>query len=283
MNLIKISQKVNKIQNFMKPILAKIRNDKNKKFFIDGAKKIINKNLVNIGKINKLNKNIKKIFFDKLIKDINNYNNNNKKRNGIINGSNKINEKIKNLMTKNFIKKWKYKNKDNYKKNNKAALLIQKLFKGYQARKEKNRLLNIKKAMLNLFNKKDKLANNKLCSVLRKWNSLAKLLNYNDKAIKIQKQWNKYQDKLNKDKDLANKLKIQRGLEKLINNKFGGKYAINKIKEEANRNKFNKFINVLINNRKNKLKDSLDKIKKQAFDNTLKKALEVQPDRKCVV
>ena len=131
--------------------------------------------------------------------------------------------------------------------------------------------------MINLFNKKDKLANNKLCSVLRKWNSLAKLLNYNDKAIKIQKQWNKYQDKLNKDKELANKLKIQRGLEKLINNKFGGKYAINKIKEEANRNKFNKFINVLINNRKNKLKDSLDKIKKQAFDNTLKKALEVQP------
>ena len=92
-----------------------------------------------------MNKNIKKIFFDKLIKDIKNYNNNIKKKNGIINGSNVINEKIKNLMTKNFIKKWKYKNKDNYLKKNKAALLIQKFYKGYKARKEKNRLFNIKK------------------------------------------------------------------------------------------------------------------------------------------
>ena len=275
--LVGLIQKIIKIQKFIKPILAKIRYTKYKNFFNNNAKKIFNKALSNFAKINKLNNNIKKIYFDKLINDIKNHNYDEKKKNGILNGSDLINEKIKNLMTKRFIKKWKYKNKNDYNKKNKDALLIQNNYRKHNAIKEKNRLLNIKKAILNLVNKKDNLANNKLCCILRKWNSIAKFLNYNDKALKIQKQWNKFQDKLNKDKELANKLKIKNGLEKLMNIKFGGKYAIDKIKEELNRKIFNKFNDVLIKKRKDNLKQPFDAIKKRVFDNTLKKALEIQP------
>ena len=275
--LIKIDEKAGKIQNFFKPILAKMRNDKNKEFFICKAKKMIYKTLLNLGKINKLNKKIKRIFFDKLINDIKQDNNDKKKKSGILNGSNILNEKIKNILTKTFIKKWKYKNKENYSKNNKAALQIQKNYKGYLAKKEKNRLLNIKQALANLVNKKDKIANNKLCSILRKWNNLSKLLNFNDKAKTIQKQWNKFQDKVNKDKELENKLKIKNGLDKLLNIKFGGKYFIDKIKSASNKAIFNKFNDLLIIKRKDNLKEPLDNIKKKAFNNTLKKAVEIQP------
>ena len=135
-------------------------------------------------------------------------------------------------MTKNLIKKWKYKSKDNYIKDNNKALLIQKNYKGYLARKEKNKLLDIKQALSKLVNKKDKFANNNLCSILRKWNNISKFMNYNDKAKTIQKQWSKFQDKVNKDKELENKLKIKNGLEKLFNIKFGGKDILNKIKRE---------------------------------------------------
>ena len=275
--LITIEQKAGKIQNFFKPLLAKIKNDKNKNFFIDKAKKIINKILLNIGKIYRLNKNIKKIFFDKLINDIKTDNNDKKKKNGILNGSNILNEKIKNLMTKKLIKKWKYKNKDNYIKDNNKALLIQKNYKGYLARKEKNKLLDIKQALSKLVNKKDKFANNNLCSILRKWNNISKFMNYNDKAKTIQKQWSKFQDKVNKDKELENKLKIKNGLEKLFNIKFGGKDILNKIKSAANKAIFNKFNNLLIQKRKDNLKEPFDKIKKEAFNNTLKKAVDIQP------
>ena len=98
-----------------------------KNFFNNNAKKIFNKALSNFAKINKLNNNIKKIYFDKLINDIKNHNYDEKKKNGILNGSDLINEKIKNLMTKRFIKKWKYKNKNEYNKKNNVR------------RKEKNR------------------------------------------------------------------------------------------------------------------------------------------------
>ena len=89
--------------------------------------------------------------------------------------------------------------------------------------------------------------------------------------------WRKFLDKINKDKELARKLKIQKGLEKLLNIKFGCKYVFDKIESENNRKIFEQFNELLKNKRLDHLKDCFDKIKKRAFDNVLRKAITI-PD-----
>ena len=279
-NLIKLTDKINLIQNTMKPFLAKIKNDKYKEFFNKNAKKKIAKILLEMSKVNKFKKCFNKIYGQILINKLKKNKFDQKKKNNINNGANIANDRIKNLMTKMLIKKWKRVNIDKYNKANNSALLIQKNYRAYLARKDKNKLMKIKKLLLSIILRKDKLVNYKICGILRKWNSIANMLNYDNKAKKIQEQYKKYQDKLNKDKELAKELKIKNGLEKLINIKFGAKHALNKIKSQKNRKIFNKFNDALLKKRKDILKNVFDRIKKTGSDNVLRKALDIQNDLK---
>ena len=275
--LIKINEKVRAIQKFMKPKLAKIRNDKFKRFFNDNVLKKIYRLMLLSGKINKLQNALKKQSQKLLLNNLK-ANKKDKNRNNILRKViTKTNEKKKNILLKKYIEKWKEQNNKIKEKTNGSVLKIQKAYKGYKARKKKNRLLIRKKIILDLIKKKDNIINNNLYITLRKWIYIVRTLTCNDNAKIIQKNWRKFLVKKRKDEELSKKLRINNGLEKLINIKFGGKYAIDKINSEKNRNIFNKFNEMLKKKRLNNLKDSFNKIKKEGFDNTLKKALKI-PD-----
>ena len=276
----KINDKVIFIQRFIRPILAKINNDKFKKFFNDNANKKICKLLLLAGKMNKLQHSLNypriRIFLDILEQVGDDKNKNDTLRKTVSD----IDKKIRYIKLKKFIERWKDQHKKLGDKTNESALKIQKAYLVYKAIKEKNRLKNIKNKLKKFVSNKDDLKNNKLHNTLRKWIAIAKYLKLNDNALKIQDQWRKFQEKINNDKELARQLKIKNGLEKLFNIKFGCKYALDKINSEKNRNTFIKFNNDLENKRLDTLKNCLDSIKQKKKDNILENVLKIPDDFK---
>ena len=125
--------------------------------------------------------------------------------------------------------------------------------------------------------KKDNKRNNRLHTSLRKWIYIVRTLICNDNAKIIQKKWRQFQDKIKRDEELARKLKIKNGLEKLLNIPFGGKDILDKLKSEKNRQIFDIFNDILKKKRIDNLKECFDKIEKEAFDNVLKKIIKI-PD-----
>ena len=99
----------------------------------------------------------------------------------------------------------------------------------------------------------------------------------NDNARIIQEFCRDILKKCKEQKDSNDKKKRFNGLIKLLNIKFGKQYILDKIKSEINRNKFKKFNDDLKKHRLDTLKECFDKIKKTAFDNKLKSALNI-PD-----
>ena len=273
--LTKLNDKIIIIQRFVRPILAKIRNEKFKKYFNDNSKNKIIKSLLLAGKFNKLQHALNKPKLNRFMNNLQKIKKNKNRNYQLSKTIKKTNDKIKKVLLLKFIKRWKDNSKRIAVKKNDSAALIQRVFKGYKARKEKNRLLFIKKLIRSFILKKDNLINNNLYHALRKWAANVRGLICNENALKIQKMWRKFLDKINKDKELARKLKIQKGLEKLLNIKFGSKYVIDKIKSENNRNIFNQFNDMLKAKRYDILKDCFDKIKKRAFDNVLRKAMKI--------
>ena len=275
--LIKIIEKTIKIQKFIKPKLAKIRNDKFKSFFKDNAIKKVCKLILLNGKFNKLKHALKEPKLKKFINNLK-YIIKNKNRNDILKRIiNKRNKKTIDSILKKSIEKWKNQIKKIGDKENDSASKIQRSFKVYKARNKKERLIKRKKLILNLVLKKDNIKNNKLYSTLRKWICIVKTLKCNDKAKIIQKNWRKYQDKMKKDKELEQNLQRKNGLEKLLNIKFGVKYAIDKILSEKNRNIFNNFNDILNKKRLDNLKGCYVKIKNHGFYNKLREVIKI-PD-----
>ena len=190
---------------------------------------------------------------------------------------NDINEKIKYVLIKKYLLRWSDNNKKIADKTNDSASIIQRAFKGYTARKEKDRLLKIKKLLIINILKKENITNNKLYSAFMKWLNIVRHLQCNDNARIIQKFCRGIQEKLRRKKELARQLKIENGLQKLFNIKFGSRYALDKINSEKNRKIFQRFNDMLKNKRKDILKDCFDKIKQRETDNVLTKAIKI-PD-----
>ena len=272
-----IIDKVIFIQRFMKPKLAKIQNDKLKKFFSDKARKKIDKLLLLAGKVNKLQRAINKPTVHKFVTHLEVIHKD-KNRDFILKKAIKdINDKISHNKLKNFWDRWKDQHKKLVDKYNNSILIIQRNYRISKAVKEKNRLMDIKNLLTKFITDKDKIINNKLFSALRKWAAITKNLNLNDSALTIQKHWRKFKDKLDNDKELARKLKIQNGLEKLFNIKFGSRFVLDKIDSERKRNIFIKFNNDLKKKKIDTLRNCFDNIDIRACDNVLIKALQV-PD-----
>ena len=82
---------------------------------------------------------------------------------------------------------------------------------------------------------------------------------------------------MKKDKELEQNLQRKNGLEKLLNIKFGVKYAIDKILSEKNRNIFNNFNDILNKKRLDNLKGCYVKIKNHGFYNKLREVIKI-PD-----
>ena len=263
------------IQNFIRPKLAKLLNDKFKKFFHDNAHKKTNKLLLLVAKIYKLQhalnrpsvqrfrNNLKKLADKNRIKDL------------LKKAVNNKNNKLKILLLKKYITKWNDKAKNLKNKEFDGASTIQRGYLSYKARKERDRLQKIKSLLIIALIKKSNITNSKLYSYFIKWLNIARILGVNQNAKIIQDFCREIQKKLNEQKELRRKLRINNGLDKLFNIKYGAKYFFDKLKSARDKNVFKQFNDNLKKHKLNTVKDVFDKIRKTAFDNKLKTVLKI--------
>ena len=275
--LMKYNDNSRTIQRFIKPKLYRILNERFKKYFTGNGKKKVYRLILLAAKINKLQHALYRPSLDRFKNNLKKLADNKNRNDKMGKTLNDINEKIKYVLIKKYLLRWSDNNKKIADKTNDSASIIQRAFKGYTARKEKDRLLKIKKLLIINILKKENITNNKLYSAFMKWLNIVRHLQCNDNARVIQKFCRGIQEKLRRKKELARQLKIENGLQKLFNIKFGSRYALDKINSEKNRNIFQRFNDMLKNKRKDILKDCFDKIKQRETDNVLTKAIKI-PD-----
>ena len=275
--LIKYNENSRIIQRFIRPKLAKLLFDKFQKFFYDNGQKKAIKLLLLAGKMNKLLHAINRPTVQRFRNNLQ-----------IIRNNNKINDNLKNIVTKTndknnyemltrYFLKW-HNTIDTIKnKENDSASIIQRAFLSSKARDKKNKLKKIKELLIKMVIQKHNVSNNKLYTYFTKWLSKVRIMAINDNARVIQGFCRDILRKCKEKKELNDKLKVNNGILKLVNIKFGKKYAFDKIKSENNRNIFKKFNDDLKKHRLNTLKECFDKIRQTAFDNKLKRALTI-PD-----
>lgn len=85
---------------------------------------------------------------------------------------------------------------------------------------------------------KHNTSNNKLYIYFTRWLSKVRIMAINDNARVIQGFCRDILQKCKEQKELNNKLRMNNGLSKLFNIKFGKRYVFDKIKSENNRNIF---------------------------------------------
>ena len=268
------------IQNFIRPKLAKLFNDKVKKFFNDNAQKKVYKSILLAAKLNKLLHALNRPSVQKFQNNLKSITNNKI-----------LNDKLKNLTKKNntkndtekvrrYLQKWKN-IKDNINtKENDSASMIQRAFLSALARTKKNQLQTKKRILSKCIIQKYNITNNKLYIYFTRWLNKARLLKINDNARVIQGFCRDILQKCKEKKELNNKIKMNNGLIKLMNAKFGKKYAFDKIKSQRNRDVFRQFNDDLKKHRFNTLKECFDNIKNTAFNNKLKSAINIQDNLK---
>ena len=278
--LINIEKYSTIIQNFIRPKLAKLFNDKVKNFFNDYAQKKISKYLLLAGKLNKLlhalnrpsvqkfQNNLKTITTKKVIND------------KLRNLTNKNNSKNDTEKLRRYLQKWKNIVDSMNKTENDSASMIQRAFLSALARTKKNQLQTKKRILTKCIIQKYNISNNKLYIYFMRWLNKARLLKINDNAKIIQGFCRDILQKCKEKKELNNKIKMNNGLIKLMNIKFGKKYALDKIKSERNRDVFRQFNDDLKKHRLNTLKECFDNIKKTGFNNKLKSAIDIQDNLK---
>ena len=268
------------IQSFIRPKLAKLLNDKIKNFFDDQAHKKVSKYLLLAGKLNKLlhalNRPSVQRFMNNLQKISTNKNIDDKLRNI----SNKNNIKNNTEKLRRYLNKWKN-IADNLKtKENDSASIIQRAFLSLKARNMKNNLFKKKTILTKYVIEKYKITNNKLYIYFTRWLNKARLMKINDNAKIIQEFCREILQKCKEKKELNDKIKLNNGLVILMKARFGKEHAFNKIKSERNRSIFKQFNDDLKKRRLNTLKDCFDRLKNNAFNDKLLKAIHVQDNLK---
>jgi hypothetical protein len=264
------------IQNFIRPKLAKLINDKVKGFFDGLTHRKYLKLLLTAGKMNKLlhalNRPSLQRFRNNLQKIADKKNFNDKLR--II--SNKNNNKNNTEKLRRYLNKWRNIKDTLDQKENDSASIIQRAFLSLLARTKKNNLQTKKTILTKYVIQKYNITNNKLYIYFTRWLNKSRVMKINDNAKVIQGFCKDILKKCKEKKELNNKIKINNGLIKLMKAKFGKEYVFNKILSERNRNVFQKFNDDLKKHRLNTFKECFDKIKQNAFNNKLKNALDVQ-------
>ena len=263
------------IQDFIRPKLAKLLNDKFKKYFHDNAHKKTNKLLLLAAKIYKLQhalnrpsvqrfrNNLKKLADKNRIKDL------------LTKAVNNKNDKLNTLLLQKYLKKWNDKAQNLKNKEFDSASTIQRGYLSYKARKERDRLQKLRNILITAIIKKSNIANSKLYSYFIKWLNIARILAVNENAKIIQDFCREIQGKLNEQKELKKKLRIHNGLDKLFNIKIGAKYFFDKLRSARDKNVFKQFNDNLKKHKLTTVKDVFDKIRKTAFDNKLKTVLKI--------
>ena len=275
--LIKYNENSRIIQGFIRPKLAKLLFEKFQNFFYDNGQKKAIKLLVLVGKMNKLLHAINRPTLQRFRNNLEKISTNNKINDNLRNIVTKKNAKDNYDMLSKYFHKWKNTVDTINKKENDSASVIQRAFLSSIARGKKNRLKRIKELLAKLIIQKYNISNNKLYIYFTRWLSNARIMAINDNARVIQEFCRSILKKCKDERDSNNKMKRINGLLKLVDIKIGKRFIFDKIKSEINRNIFRKFNDDLKKHRLDTLKECFDKIKKTAFDNKLKSALDI-PD-----
>ena len=275
--LIKYNENSRIIQRFIRPKLAKLLFEKFQNFFYDNGQKKAIKLLVLVGKMNKLLHAINRPTLQRFRNNLEKISTNNKINDNLRNIVTKKNAKDNYDMLSKYFNKWKNTVDTINKNENDSASVIQRAFLSSIARGKKNRLKRIKELLVKIIIQKYNISNNKLYIYFTRWLSNARIMAINDNARIIQEFCRSILKKCKEERDSNNKMKRINGLLKLVDIKFGRRFVFDKIKSEINRNIFRKFNDDLKKHRLDTLKECFDKIKKTAFDNKLKSALDI-PD-----
>ena len=275
--LIKYNENSRIIQRFIRPKLAKLLFDKFQNFFYDNGQKKAIKLLVLAGKMNKLLHAINRPTVQRFRNNLDK-----------ITTNNRINENLRSIVTKKFEKdnidmitryflKWQNNIYRIRKNETNGASIIQRAFLSSKAREKRKKLKRINELLIKIVKQKYNVSNNKLYIYFTRWLSKVRIMAINDNARIIQDFCRGILKKCKEEKESNDKMKKINGLIKLVDIKFGKQFIFEKLRSNNNRYIFTKFNEDLKKHKLNTLKECFDKIRKTAFDNKLKSALEI-PD-----
>ena len=264
-----------KIQRFMRPKLAKIRNQRFKKYFFENGEKKIKKLLLLAAKFNKIKKSLERPSLQRFSNNLKLISLKNNQKEKLKNVVNKKNNKTNELLLRKYLLRWYNKNNKITEIRNDSATILQNAFRAYQARKYAKNQLFIRDILKKNILKKSKINSNKIYSSFKRWLNTVRNLTLNRNAILIQMFCSNIMDKINKQKELTHKIKLNNFINKLCTIKYGAKYAFEKLRNKRDEVTFIRFNNTLKEKRLNTLTEVFSKIKSRAFNNKLRSALKV--------
>ena len=274
--LINYNISAKKIQRFMRPKLAKIRNKRLKKYFYETGKKKFTKLLLIMAKFNKIKKSLERPSLQRFSNNLKQITLKNTQNEKIKNVFNKKDTKTKELLLKKYLQKWQQKNETISSKENSSAILLQNAFRAYKAKKYAKNKLFIKEILKKNILKKNKINGNKIYSSFKRWLNNVRNLTLNRNAIIIQMFCSNILEKIKRQKELSHKIRLNNFAKQLISIKFGAKYSFNKIKNKSNEQKFIKFNNSFKEKKLQLLKNVFNNIKNRAFNNKLLSVINIQ-------
>jgi len=274
--LINYDTSAKKIQKFMRPKLAKIRNQGFKKYFYENGNKKIVKLILTMAKFNKIKKSLERPSlqrFSNNLKKITLKNTQNEKLKKVF--TNKDNN-TKELLLKKYLQKWQEKNDIITKNENESATILQNAFRLHKAKTFAKNKLFIKEVLRKNILKKNKINGNKIYSSFKRWLNNVRNLSLNRNALIIQMFCSNVLEKIKKQKELSHKIRLNNFLNKIISIKYGAKYALDKIKNKSDEQKLIKFNTSLKEKKLQTLKNVFNNIKHHAFNNKLLSAVNIQ-------
>ena len=278
--LINYNMSTIKIQRFMRPKLAKIRNQKFKKFFYENSQKKISNIILTLAKFNKIKKSLERPSLQRFMNNLKTISLKNNQNEKLKNAFNNKDNKVKELLLKKYLNKWHQKNDVITSKENSSSTILQNAFRLYKAKKFAKNKLFIKDVLKKNILKKNRINDNKIYSYFKRWLNTVRNMTLNRNAMIIQIFCGKILEKIKKQKELAHKIRLNSFANKLISIKYGAKYAFDKLKNKRDEQKFIKFNTSLKEKRINSLKDIFNKIKERAFNNKLLNAVNIQNNLK---
>ena len=188
------------IQRFMIPKLAKIRNQKFKKYFFENGNKKIKKILLMAAKFNKIKKSLERPSLQRFINNLKTISLKNNQNEKLKNAINKKDIKTNKLLLKKYLLKWFNKNNKITELENDSANMLQNAFRAYQARKYAKNKLFIRDVLKKNLLKKSKINSNQIYSSFKRWLNTVRNLTLNRNALIIQTFCSQIMNKINKQK-----------------------------------------------------------------------------------
>ena len=274
--LINYNMSTIKLQRFMRPKLAKIRNQRFKKYFYETGEKKIKNLILTMAKFNKIKKSLERPSLQRFINNLKKITLKNTQNEKINNVFNNKDNKTKELLLKKYLQKWQEKNDIITNKENESATILQNAFRLHKAKTFAKNQLFIKNILKKNILKKDKINGNKIYSSFKRWLNNVRNLTLHRNAIIIQMFCGDILEKIKKQKELSHKIRLNNFVNKIMTIKYGAKYALDKLKNKSDEQKFIKFNTSLKEKRLQTLKNIFSNIKNRAFNNKLLSALNIQ-------